>query len=80
MQAYTMMKATHTRPSTLMGIYGLVAYAVDRAVVHFGTSYEAAIHEATAGAKTREAAEKAAARVTRRWLPSAREYSDPSRR
>ncbi len=80
MQAYTMMKATNTRVSEIFGLSGLVAYAVDRAVVHFGTSYEAAVHAATAGAKTPEAAEKAAARVTRRWLPSARQYADPSRR
>ncbi len=80
MQAYTMMQATHTRPSVLMGLQGIVAYAVDSAVVHFGTSYEAAVQAATAGAKTPEAAEKAAARVTRRWLPSARQYADPSRR
>lgn len=80
MSAYTTMQATHTRPSELFGITGLVAYCVDRAVVHFGTSFEAAVHDATSGAKTPQAAEKARDRVIRRWLPSARQYADPSRR
>lgn len=80
MSAWTTMKATGQPTSVALGLTGLVAYAVDRAVVHWGTSFEAALQTAADGAKKPEDARKATARVVRRWLPSQRQYADPSRR
>jgi hypothetical protein len=80
MNAWSMMKATGRSTSQTLGLEGLLAYAVDQAVVHWGTSFEAAMQAATQGAKKPADAEKAAAREVRKWLPSQRRYADPSRR
>lgn len=80
MDAWVTMKATGTRPSQMMGLDGLVAYAVDKAVVYWGTSFENAMEEARSSAKSTQAAEKAVGRTLRRWLPSQRAYADPNRR
>ncbi len=80
MSAWVTMKATSTRPSEMMGLEGVVAYAVDRAVVHWGSSFEGALDRAARGAKDAKAAEKAQDRVIRQWLPSQRQYADPNRR
>jgi hypothetical protein len=56
------------------------AYAFDSAVVRWGTSFEAALSDASHGAKDADAAASARQRVVRRWLPSERRYADPARR
>lgn len=80
MSAWTTMKATGTPTSQALGLTGILGYAVDRAVVHWGTAFESAVQAAGRGAKTEQAADKAVAREVRRWLPSQRQYASPNRR
>lgn len=69
------------RPSQVYGIEGgsFEAYAFDSAVVRWGSAFQAALSDATQGAKNEQAAEAARARVLRRWLPTQRVYADPSK-
>jgi hypothetical protein len=69
-----MMKATGERYSQILGLDGLEAYALDAAVVRWGSAFSAAIEEATAEAKTRGEAERRASQTIRRWVPSTRQY------
>jgi hypothetical protein len=69
-----MMKATNRPYSETIGLTGIEAYALDSAVVRWGTSFEAAIQAATADAKSRDEAERRAGQVMRRWVPSTRKY------
>lgn len=41
-----MAKAYGTRPSVFLGLTGLAAYHMDRAVLHFGEGLEAALEKA----------------------------------
>jgi hypothetical protein len=77
-----MAKAMNCRPSQVYGLEegSFEAYALDSAVVRFGSAFEAAVSDATNGAKNPEAAEAARHRVLRRWLPSERRYADPAKR
>jgi hypothetical protein len=69
-----MSKALGRPYSELVGMQGLEAYALDAAVVRWGTAFQAALEGATADAKTRAEAERKAGTMVRRWLPSQRVY------
>jgi hypothetical protein len=57
------------RPSEIVRIDDPVtAFHFDRAVLYFGQSYEADIHDATKDAKSEGQAERSASSVTDRWL------------
>lgn len=77
-----MSQAMRCRPSEVYGLEvgSFEAYALDSAVVRWGAAFEAALADATHGAKSAEAAEAARDRVVRRWLPSQRRYADPAQR
>lgn len=68
------MKSTGQPYSTIVGLQGLEAYALDTAVVRWGTAFQAAIEAATTDAKNRNEAESKANGVVRRWVPSQRRY------
>jgi hypothetical protein len=69
------MSQALSRPySEIIGLQGLQAYAVDAAVVRWGTAFKAALEDAGSNAKTPAEAEKKAAAVVRRWIPSTRQY------
>lgn len=69
-----MSKALNRPYSEVIGLQGLEAYALDAAVVRWGTAFQAAIEAATADAKNRGEAERKADQVVRRWVPSTRRY------
>jgi hypothetical protein len=69
-----MSKSLGKAPSELYGLTGIEAYALNSAVVLWGTAFDAAVTRATSSAKTSEAAEAAAQKVLRRWIPSQRRY------
>jgi hypothetical protein len=76
-----MSKSMNIRPSQVLDLDDpFEVYALDSAVVRWGTSFEAAIADAVNGAKDGNAAEKAQQRVIRRWIPSTRQYADPRQR
>jgi hypothetical protein len=77
---WTMSKQMSTRPSAILGLDGLEAYALDSAVVRWGTAFDAAIEEAGRDAKDASKADLAIQRVIRRWIPSERRYADPRNR
>ncbi len=58
----------------LVGLQGLEAYAVNAAVVRWGTAFNAALQAAGSDAKTPAEAERKAQTVVRRWIPSTRQY------
>lgn len=70
------------RPSAVYGLEegSFEAYAFDSAVIRWGSAFNAAVSEASQGAKDANAAEAARGRVLRRWLPSERRYADPAQR
>lgn len=69
-----MTKALNRPYSEIIGIDGLEGYAIDAAVVRWGTAFQAAIEGATADSKTRAEAERKAETMIRRWVPSTRRY------
>lgn len=69
-----MSKALGRSYSQIIGMDGLEAYALDAAVVRWGTAFQAAIESATANAKNRGEAEQKVDQVTRRWVPSTKRY------
>jgi hypothetical protein len=76
-----MSRALHCRPSEVYGMDdAFVAYSFDSAVTRWGMAFEAALQDASEGAKTPQAMESARQRVVRRWIPSERRYADPSQR
>lgn len=77
-----MSKSLKVPPSEVYGIEAgsLEAYAMNAAVVRWGTAYDAAVAYATQDAKDNNAARAAADRVTRRWIPETRRYADPAKR
>lgn len=76
-----MAKSLKCRPSEVYRMRDeFVAYAFDSAVTHWGTAFDAAAESAVAGAKDRQAAERAQDKVIRRWIPETRKYADPTRR
>lgn len=69
------MTRTYHRPySDLVGLSGLEAYAVDAAVLRWGTAFQSALDASGQGAKTPEQAQARAEQVLRRWVPSTRRY------
>jgi hypothetical protein len=69
------MSQTLGRPySQIVGLTGIEAYAIDAAVVRWGTAFDAAVKGAAAGAKNQNEAETKAQTVIRRWVPSTRKY------
>lgn len=60
--------------SEIVGLKGLRAYAIDAAVVRWGSAFQAAVDSAGAGAKNQAEAESKTAGVVRRWIPSTRRY------
>lgn len=68
------MKATGRTYSQTVGLTGLEGYAIDGAVVRWGTAFQGAIEDATADSKSRQQAEQKADSVLRKWVPSTRRY------
>lgn len=69
------MSQTMKRPySQIVGLDGIEAYALDAAVVRWGTAFDAAIQAGTAGAKNQAESERKAETIIRRWVPSSRKY------
>lgn len=77
-----MSRALRCRPSSLVSVSNpVVAFMLDRAVTRFGEELEAAVREATDGAKTNSAAKSKAQRVMNKWLAaegSAGRFRDPA--
>lgn len=69
-----MSKAMSLPYSHIVGLIGLPAYAIDAAVVRWGTAFDAAMTDATREAKNARQAESQAMTVMRRWIPSTRQY------
>ena len=74
LKAWTLSKSLNRPYSQIVGLTGIEAYAVDAAIVRWGTSFDAAIAASSDGAKNRAQAESKAQTVIRRWIPSARQY------
>jgi hypothetical protein len=73
--AWARVKAYGITPSVTFAITDpFVAYAVDACVARWGLAFDAALSEATSGAKDQDAAARAQGAVLRRWLPSQRRY------
>jgi hypothetical protein len=71
-----MAKSMSCRPSQVLQIEdAFVAYAVDSAVIRWGTAFEAALTEAGADANNPQEAERRQDRTMRRWVPSTRRYA-----
>lgn len=69
-----MSKALNRPYSQIVGMTGLEAYALDAAIVRWGTAFTAAVEAAGQGAKTQTEAERKTQTVIRKWLPSTRQY------
>lgn len=69
-----MSKALNKPYSEIVGLQGLEGYAVDAAVVRWGTAFQAAIENASSEAKSKAEAERKVQTVVRRWVPSQRSY------
>jgi hypothetical protein len=69
-----MSKALGRPYSEIVGMTGIEAYALDAAVVRWGTAFQSAIESATSGAKNQAESESKADTVVRRWVPSTRRY------
>jgi hypothetical protein len=69
-----MAKALGKPYSEIIGLQGLEGYALDAAVVRWGTAFQAAVEHAGADAKTPAEAARKVQQVVRRWLPSQRQY------
>lgn len=74
LRAWTMSRALNRPYSQIMELDGIEAYAVDAAIVRWGTAFQAALEAATADAKSRNEAESKSHSVLRRWVPSTRRY------
>lgn len=69
-----MSKALNRPYSQIVGMTGLEAYAIDAAIVRWGTAFTAAIESAGREAKTQAEADRKTQTVIRKWLPSTRQY------
>lgn len=69
-----MTKALNRPYSQIIGLVGLEAYAIDAAVVRWGTAFQAAIERAGSDSKTTAEAERKVSNMIRRWIPSQRRY------
>lgn len=69
-----MTKALGIPYSQIVGMTGIEGYAVDAAVVRWGTAFQAAIEHAGSDSKTQAEAERKVQTMVRRWLPSQRQY------
>lgn len=58
----------------IVGMTGLEAYAVNAAVVRWGTAFQSAVESAGQGAKNQAEADSKVQTVVRRWVPSTRKY------
>lgn len=69
------MSRSLNRPySEIVGLTGIEGYAINAAVVRWGTAFQAAVEEAGEGAKSRAEAERKVDSVVRKWVPSTRQY------
>lgn len=69
------MSRSLNRPySEIVGLEGIEAYALDAAVVRWGTAFQSAIESASQGAKNQSEANNKTQTVIRRWIPSMRRY------
>lgn len=68
------MKTLAQPYSRTVGLDGLEAYALDAAVIRWGTAFQAALEQSTQGAKNQNEANSKADSVIRRWIPSTRRY------
>lgn len=72
---WAMSKAMRIPPAEVIGVRDpLVAYALNSAVVLWGTAFDAAVSEAVNGARSQEQADAKQRQVVRRWIPSTRQY------
>lgn len=72
-----MSKALRCRPSEILQIADeFEAYALDSAVVRWGTAFDHAVQEAVQGARNTNEAERRQATVVRRWIPEERRYAN----
>lgn len=69
-----MSRAVNRPYAELVGLTGIEAYALNSAVIRWGTAFQNAIETASADAKNRAEAERKTASVIRRWIPSTRQY------
>jgi hypothetical protein len=74
MRAWTTQKSLGRPYSQIVGLTGLEAYALDMAVIRWGTAFDAALQDAVADAKNKNQAASKAQTVVRRWVPSSRQY------
>ena len=76
--AWQMSNQWGTLPSELYSIDDpLAAYYFNRAVMYFGSAYEADIEDAVEGARSREQGRRAAEAVKSRWLTDDIEENTP---
>jgi hypothetical protein len=70
-----MSKAMKVPPASVIGIKDeFTAYALNSAVILWGSAFDAAVQEAVQGAKSQEQADGKQRQVVRRWIPSTRQY------
>lgn len=69
-----MTKALGRPYSEIVGLQGLEGYAVNAAVVRWGTAFQAAIEQAGSDSKSQGEADRKVQNMVRRWLPSQRQY------
>jgi len=75
LRAWTMSRTLRRPYSQIVGLTGIEAYALDAAVVRWGTAFQAAIEEAGHDAKNKNQAAQKVDQVVRRWVPSSRRYA-----
>lgn len=69
-----MSQALNRPYAEIVGLDGIEGYAVNAAVVRWGTSFQAAVESAAQSAKNQAEAEAKTQTVIRRWVPSTRRY------
>lgn len=69
-----MSRALNRPYSEIVGLEGIEAYAIDAAVVRWGTAFQSAIESAAQGAKNQAEADRKVQNTIRRWVPSTRRY------
>lgn len=74
LRAWTMSQTMGRPYSQIVGLDGIEAYALDAAVVRWGTAFDNAVRSAANGAKNQQEAERKAETAIRRWIPSSRRY------
>ncbi len=69
-----MSRALNRPYAEIVGLDGIEGYALNAAVVRWGTAFQAAIESAAQGAKSQSEADSKIQTVVRRWVPSMRRY------